>query len=78
MAVVEQWAPPPGGVYVEFADEKITVPGDGTARVTLTAKITSRATVTSEPTTDERDAAIGLAKREGDWVITSVEAQPTQ
>ena len=78
MAVVERLTPPPGGVYVEFADEKIAFPGDGTAHVTLTAKVTSRATATSDPTTDERDATIGLAKRAGDWVITSVEAQPSQ
>jgi hypothetical protein len=63
---------------VEFADEKITVAGDGTAHVTLTAKVTSRATVTSEPTTDEQDAKIDLAKRDGDWVVTTVEAQPSQ
>ena len=78
MALVDQWTPPPGGVYVEFADETIAVPGDGTAHVTLTAKVTSRATMTSEPTTDERGAKIDLAKRNGDWLITSVEAQPSQ
>jgi hypothetical protein len=78
MALVQQWSPPPGGVYVEFADEKITVAGDGTAHVTLTAKVTSRATATSEPTTDEQDAKIDLAKRDGDWLVTTVEAQPSR
>ena len=78
MALVQEWAPPPGGVYVEFADEKIAVPGDGSAHVTLTARVTSRATVTSEPTTDESDTTVDLAKRDGDWLITSVVAQPPQ
>jgi hypothetical protein len=78
MAVIEQWKPPPGGVYVEFADQKIALPGDDTARVTLTAKVTSRATAASDPTTDEQDAKIDLAKRNGDWLITSVEAQRSQ
>jgi hypothetical protein len=78
MALVERWTPPPGGVYVEFADEKIAIQDGGTARATLTARVTSRATVTSDPTTDEHGTTIGLAKRDGDWVITSVEAQPSQ
>jgi hypothetical protein len=77
LALVEGWRLPPGGVFVEFDDEKLTLPGDDTADVHLTAKITARDAQTGEPAADAHDAEVRLAKREGDWVITSVESLET-
>jgi hypothetical protein len=77
LALVEGWRLPPGGVFVEFADERVTLPGDDTADVRLTAKITSRDERTGEPAVDAHDTEVRLAKRDGDWVITSVESPET-
>jgi hypothetical protein len=74
VAAVEHWTTPPGGVFVEFVSEKLTFPGDNTAQVSLIAKVTARSAAADEPTVDERNATIALAKRDGDWVITKVES----
>jgi hypothetical protein len=74
LALVEGWSPPPGGVFVELADETLTLPGDDTADVHLTAKITARDARTGEPAVEVHDTEVRLAKRDGDWVITSVES----
>jgi hypothetical protein len=77
LAVAEGWRLPPGGVFVELADETLTLPGDDTADVHLTAKITARDAQTGEPAVDAHATEVRLAKRDGDWVITDVESMET-
>ena len=76
MTLAEHWAPPEGGLFVEFVDEEVTLPGNGTARVDLTAKLTTRDQVTGGTKVDSRRAEIELGKQEGDWVITGVRSPP--
>lgn len=78
MALAESWTPPPGGVFVEFVDENISIPGDNTAHVTLTAKISRKNQSTGETDVEERPAEFDLAKRHGDWVITAAESPASQ
>ena len=75
VGLAAQWAPPPAGVFVQFADVSVTRGDDGTAQISLTAKVTTRDPGSGQPALDAREAAIGMAKIEGDWVITSVEWQ---
>ena len=74
LALAGRWTPPPGGVFVAFVDETIVVAGDSTARVSLTASVSSRDPASGEVTGDQHAASFALAKREGAWLITSVEA----
>ena len=78
LALAARWILPPGGLTVEFVDVQVTLePGGAGARVYLTAKLSGRDPRTGEPTVDAREANVNLAKRRGDWVITSVETVET-
>jgi hypothetical protein len=77
MGLASRWAPPPGGIFVEFVDPTIAVGDDATAQVYLTVKVSTIDARTTEPTVDAREADIGFAKIEGDWLVTSVEARET-
>lgn len=72
LALAERWAPPPGGIFVEFAYDSIAV-GDGTATVALTADASSRDPGTGEITVERRDARLAMVKRDGVWLIAGVE-----
>ena len=72
MSLAEAWTPPEGGLFVEFVDEDVALPGDGTARVTLTAKLTTRDRATGGINVDSRRTEIDLRKQQGDWAITGV------
>lgn len=72
LAVVGRFTPPPGGILVDFVDTQVTLaPDSTTADVYLTVKITTRDSRTGEPTLDAREATVGMAKRRGEWVVTS-------
>jgi hypothetical protein len=75
VALASRWTAPPGGAFVEFQDERMTLPGDNTARVEATAKISRKDPATGDVDEDERPATFDLAKIDGDWVITGVESQ---
>ena len=75
LALVQRWAPPQGGIFVEFVDVAVNVDDNDTARISLTAKASSPDVRTGEQTVDVREANVGMAKQNGDWVITSVEPQ---
>lgn len=78
LALVSGWAPPPGGVTVEFVDVQVTVDPDGaSAHAYLTAKVTGRDARTGEPTIDAREANVTMARRDGDWVLSSAESEDT-
>lgn len=78
LAIVGRFRPPPGGILVEFVDAQVMLePDSTTADVYLTVKITTRDTRTGEPTLDAREANVGMAKRNGDWVVTSAATAET-
>jgi hypothetical protein len=75
MAIAESYHPPPGGIFIEFVNENISLPGDNTAHVIVTTHISRRNASNGETDVEERQAALDLAKRRGDWLITNVEQQ---
>jgi hypothetical protein len=76
LALVGRWAPPAGGVDVEFVDVQVTLDDDGaTATVYCTAKAASGND--DRPTVDARELTIGFAKIDGTWLITSVRPEDT-
>jgi hypothetical protein len=78
LAAIASWTPPPGGLAIEFVDVHVAVDSDAAgAKVYLTAKISSRDARTGEPTMDAREARVGMAKRNGEWVVASVETTDT-
>ena len=74
LGIVGAFTPPPGGWDVGFADVQITLDSDSTARADLSVEITTR-DPQGQPSMDSQDAAVLLAKRDGEWVITSAETK---
>ena len=76
LGLVGRWAPPSGGVQVEFVDVQVTLDESRTtAQVYGTAKATSG--TDDRPVVDARELTVGFAKIDGDWVITSVRPEET-
>jgi hypothetical protein len=74
VALAERWTAPAGGVFVEFRDEKVAIPGDGTAHVDLTARISRKDQVTGDTDVEDRPASFNFVKQNGDWLITNAES----
>ena len=74
LAIVGAFTPPPGGWDVGFADVQVTLDSDSTARADLSIEITTR-DPQGQPSMDAQDAAVRLAKRDGEWVVTSAETK---
>jgi hypothetical protein len=74
VALAQRWTAPPGGVYVEFSDEKMTWPAANQAHVELTASLSRRDPTTGETDKEDRPASFDFAKRDGDWLITAAES----
>ncbi len=78
LAAVASWTPPPGGLAIEFVDVQVTIGTDAvSAKAYLTAKISTHDARTGEPTVDAREARLGMVKRNGEWVVASVETADT-
>ena len=78
LAAIASWTPPPGGLAIEFVDVQVTMgPDAASAKIYLTAKISARDLRTGEPTVDAREAHLGMVKRNGAWIVASVETTDT-
>jgi len=75
LAAIGSWRPPPGGGDIHFADVHISMESDSAARAQLTVELTVPDRQTGQPTIDARDATASLAKRAGEWVITTAESR---
>ena len=76
LALAGRWVPPPGGVTVEFVDVQVTLDGSRTtAQVYCSAKVTSGSP--EKPLVDARELTVALAKRDDDWLVTSVRPEAT-
>ncbi len=68
--------PPAGGVDAQFVDTQVDVDSPSTGRAYLTVEMTTSDRQTGQPTVDSREAMVTLARRGGEWVITSAELRP--
>jgi SnoaL-like domain len=72
-AAITAWSPPPGGVTIAFVDVQVNVDSRTTARAYLTVEVTTRDESTGQPSFENHEAKVALAKRDGVWLITSAE-----
>jgi len=70
VGAVTAWAPPPGGVNVDFVDLQVNVETASTARAYLSIEVTSHDAKTGETRFDSRDAAVALIREGDEWVIS--------
>ena len=77
LGLVANLRPAPGGVDVQFVDTQVNVELPSSGRAYLTVEVTTPDRQTGQPTVDSREAVVTLARRGGEWVITSAESRPT-
>jgi len=65
------WEPPPGDWTVSFVDVQVELETNATARADMTVAVESRDPATGQPMFESRDMTVGLAERDGAWVITT-------
>ena len=76
LALAARWAPPAGGVTVEFVDAQITLdPSNVTAQVYCTVQATSG--TPDRPVVDARELTVGFSKIDGEWLVSSVRPEAT-
>jgi hypothetical protein len=75
LAAIGSWRPPPGGGDIHFADVHVAMESASAARAYVTIELTIPDRETGQATIDARDATASLAKRDGEWVITSAESK---
>jgi hypothetical protein len=76
LALVGSFRPAAGGVDVQFVDTQVQVDSADQGRAYLTVEVTTPDRQTGERTVDSREARVTLARRGGEWVITSAESTP--
>jgi hypothetical protein len=75
LGIVGSFRPAAGGVDVQFVDTQVSVDSEDQARAYVTVEVTTPDRQTGERTIDSREAAVTLARRGGEWVITSAESK---
>ena len=73
---VAAWFASETGLNVDFVDVQIAFDSNSTARAYMTVEITTSDPGTGQPVLDAREGVVGMAEREGVWIITS--AEPTE
>ncbi|HKB09801.1 MAG TPA: hypothetical protein VKD69_04065 [Vicinamibacterales bacterium] len=76
LALVGAFRPAPGGANVRFIDTQVNVDSADQGRAWLTVEVSTPDRQTGERSIDTRDATVTLARRGGEWVITSAESLP--
>jgi hypothetical protein len=77
VGAVAAWNPSAGGWNVDFVDVQIALDSGSTARAYMTVEVTTPDPRTGQPVVDAREAIVGMAEREGIWVITTAEPAET-
>jgi hypothetical protein len=76
LALAGRWAPPAGGVTIEFVDMQVTLDASrASAQVYCTARISSGPD--DRPVVDARELTIGFSKIDGSWLLASVRPEDT-
>ena len=75
VGAVAAFPAPPGGWNIQFVDVRIQVDRstNASAGADLTVEINGRDPGTGQPTADSRPAAVTLAKRNDEWVVTTAQ-----
>jgi hypothetical protein len=74
LAAIASMRAPASGWDVQFVDVQVTVDSDEAARAFMTVEARSEDASTGERMLDAREARLTLAKRNGEWVVTTAES----
>ena len=75
LGALRAWTPPAGGIEVHFVDTQVFIDSETTARAYMSVEMATPDPRGGQPTVDRQDTSVRLEKREGQWVITTVESK---
>jgi hypothetical protein len=75
LGAVSAWKPPTGGIDVQFVDTQVFIDSETTARAYMSVEVATPDPRGGQPTVDRQDTSVRLEKRDGQWVITTVESK---
>ena len=75
LGTISAWKPPAGGIDVQFVDTQIFIDSETAARAYMSVEIATPDPRGGQPTVDRQDTSVRLEKRDGQWVITTVESK---
>jgi hypothetical protein len=75
LATLAAWAPPAGGLNVDFVDVQVALDSDAAARAYMTVEVTTADPQTGQPAMDKREMRVSLVKIDDAWRIARAEPQ---
>lgn len=75
LGAVSAWKPPASGIDVRFVDTQVFIDSGATARAYMSVEVATPDPRGGQPTVDRQDTSVRLEKRDGQWVITTVESK---
>jgi hypothetical protein len=75
LGAVSAWKPPARGFDVQFVDTQVFIDSATTARAYMSVEVATPDPSGGQPTVDRQDTSVRLEKRDGRWVITTVESK---
>jgi hypothetical protein len=75
VAAAATWKPQAGNGDVHFADVQVFIESETAAHAYLAIELTNVERESGRATVDSRDASVNLARRNGEWVVTTAEAK---
>jgi len=75
LGAVSAWKPPVTGVDVQFVDTQVFIDSETAARAYMSVEVATPDPRGGQPAIDRQDTSVRLEKRDGQWLITSVESK---
>jgi hypothetical protein len=75
LAVLNAWKPPAGGIDVQFVDTQVFIDSATAARSYMSVETATPDPRGGQPRIDRQDTTVRLEKRNGQWVVTTVESK---
>jgi hypothetical protein len=74
LAIVGSFRPATEGFDVRFTDTQVFVESESAAHAYMAVEVITPDPRSGQPTVDSRNASVGLARRDGEWLVTNAES----
>ena len=75
LGAVNAWKPPATGIDVRFVDTQVFIDSESAARAYMSVEVATPDPRGGQPTIDRQDTSVRLEKRDGQWLIRTVESK---
>jgi hypothetical protein len=74
LAILSVFRPAADGFDIRFTDTQVFVDSESAAHAYMAVELITPDPQSGQPTVDSRNASVGLARRDGEWLITNAES----